>query len=45
VLAALPLALVMRAGLACVLSYARIAVLAGPWFAALMREFGNRFSR
>jgi len=42
VLAALPLALVMRAGLAYVLGATlAIAVLAGPWFAALMREFGN----
>lgn len=42
VLAALPLALTLRAGLAFVVGAGlAIAVLAGPWFAALMREFGN----
>jgi len=42
VLAALPLALAMRAGLAYALGAAlAIAAFAGPWFALLMREFGN----
>ena len=42
VLAALPLALAARAGLVYVLGAGlAIAVLAGPWFAVLMREFGN----
>lgn len=41
-LAALPLALVMRAGLAYMLAgAAAVAVFAGPWLAMLWREFGN----
>jgi hypothetical protein len=41
-LAALPLALAMRAGFAYVSGAAvAIGLLAGPWLAALMREFGN----
>jgi hypothetical protein len=42
VLAALPLVLSMRAALACLAGAGlAIAVLAGPWMLALLREFGN----
>lgn len=41
-LAALPLAIALRAGFAYVLgAAAAVGVLAGPWLALLLREFGN----
>ena len=42
VLAALPLAIAMRAGLAYLIgAAAAVGILAGPWLVLLLREFGN----